>query len=458
MNYKFHILLFFSLSKIGYGSFSLPKYNEYKLDNGLTIYTVQKKDVPLISYNMGIKCGAIYDKQLKGLNSITFGSLSNGSKKYTKQQIREEAEFLGSSINVISGKEISFVSSKFFSKDFDKINDIIQSMVLTPTFKEVEFNKLKKLQSQKLAQQFESPKSVIGTFFEKQIFGDHSYSNPVSGTVEGLKKIKNSNVKKYYNECVSPERTVITLVGDIESSKILNIIKNTFGKWKNNKSKNKLEVGPVKYHTDKSVLLINKSDARESTFYWGGKGIPRNHEDFTQLRLINTILGARFTSWLNDELRIKSGLTYGARSKFQPYINGGYFAISTYTANRNTEKTLEKALEVYKKLKKGVIEKDVLESAKNYVLGQFPPSLESSSQIAQFLTLMKFTGIDKNDIANFEKNIAAVDQARAKELIEKYFPKLENLNLVIIGKASEIEKIVKKYGPVKVIEMNSKTL
>ncbi|NNG27361.1 MAG: insulinase family protein, partial [Ignavibacteriaceae bacterium] len=167
----------------------------------------------------------------------------------------------------------------------------------------------------------------------------------------------------------------------------------------------------------------------------------------TQIQVINTIFGGRFTSWLNDELRVNAGLTYGARSSFYNYKNAGTFFISTFTATETTIEAIDLALEVLNQLHTEGVDEETLTSAKNYLKGQFPPKYETSGELADLLTTMHFYGLDDSYINDFEKNVDAMTVDKAKELIAKYFPK-ENLQFVLIGKADEIRDQVKKYGEV----------
>jgi predicted Zn-dependent peptidase len=66
---------------------------------------------------------------------------------------------------------------------------------------------------------------------------------------------------------------------------------------------------------------------------------------------------------LNDELRVNSGLTYGANSRFNALKTGGSFAISTFTAVK-TEAAIDKALEVLDKLHQKGLDEKSLTSAK----------------------------------------------------------------------------------------------
>ena len=112
--------------------------------------------------------------------------------------------------------------------------------------------------------------------------------------------------------------------------------------------------------TQAKVLLVNKEDAIESTFTIGGLGIARNTPDLVGISVINTILGARFTSWLNDELRVNSGLTYGARSNFTYYSQSGSFAISSFTKTATTVEAIDLALKTYDRLWEQGIDEETL--------------------------------------------------------------------------------------------------
>ena len=53
---------------------------------------------------------------------------------------------------------------------------------------------------------------------------------------------------------------------------------------------------------------------------------------------------------LNEALRVESGLTYGAMSVFSKDKDPGPFAIYSFTRNESTEKAIDMALDVLKKL------------------------------------------------------------------------------------------------------------
>ncbi|MBA3715105.1 MAG: insulinase family protein, partial [Pyrinomonadaceae bacterium] len=177
----------------------------------------------------------------------------------------------------------------------------------------------------------------------------------------------------------------------------------------------------------------------------GNVGIPRTNADRVFIEVVNTLFGGRFTSMLNSELRIKTGLTYGARSAFDQRKAPGPFAIATYTRNETTEKAIDMTLDVLKRLHEKGITEEELKSAKSYLKGQFPPRIETSDQLAALIAQLEFFDLDERDINTYYAKIDTMTLADARRIIKQYFP-AENLVFVMIGKASDIGVVAKKYA------------
>ena len=148
---------------------------------------------------------------------------------------------------------------------------------------------------------------------------------------------------------------------------------------------------------------------------------------------------------MNEALRVESGLTYGANSFFDSKKEPGAFAIYSYTKNETTVQAIDLALQVLAKLHKDGLTAEQLASAKAYIKGQFPPSLETSGQLARRIASNEFYGFSDDEINQLEVRIDAVTPAIAKQVIAKHYPE-DNLVFMLIGKASEIGPAVQKYA------------
>ena len=436
-------------------AFKVPAYEKFTLPNGLTVYLMEQHEVPVISISAILPAGAIYDGTRSGLASLTASGLQYGTKNYSKTKIEEELDFIGASLNTYASKESAGLSSKFASKDIDKVLPILKEILVDPIFDKDEFEKERKRVLTNLDQAKQSPRNVINSYWDKFIYGSHVYGNSLTGSQATVSKFSIDDLKNFYSSNYSPKGSAIAIAGDFNSKDMRARLETLFGSWKaNGSAQANLAAQAVPAPSSTRILLVNKEDARETTFLIGGLGIRRDNPDFVAIEVVNTVFGGRFTSWLNDELRVNSGLTYGANSRFTPLKNSGTFAMSTFTANKTTEATIDKALQVLDSLHEKGFSDKTLASAKNYVKGQFPPRYETAGQLAGLLTQMFWYGFDESFINNFEKNVDGLTAQKSKEIINKYFPK-DKLQFVVIGKSEEIRKIAEKYGTVVTKEIKA---
>ncbi len=440
-------LILCALTAQAQNNFKVPPYEKFKLKNGLTVYLMEQHEVPLIYTSAVFDAGSTQDGDRYGLASMTADALLFGTKKYTKEQIEEATDFVGANLNSGAGKENARISMSFAVKDADKMFNILQEVLMNPNFDATEFDKHKQRSLLQLTQQKESPRAVIGNYFNKMVFDQHPYATPTDGTTSTITKISPGDARAFYKKNYTTDRAAIAIVGDFKTADMKKRITALFGDWKTEKSSATKGSAPKMDFSNSRVLLVNKGDARETTFLIGGKGVAYDNPDYVPVLVVNTILGGRFTSWLNDALRVNSGLTYGAGSRFNRYKQGGTFYVSTFTKNSTTVPAIDMALQVLDSLHRTGLNEEILASAKAYVKGDFPPNYESAGALAGLLTDMFTYGFDENYINTFQTKVDGLTVTQANDIIAKYFPK-DKLQFVLVGKADEIRDAVKKYGAI----------
>jgi len=438
-------------------AFRLPAYEKFVLKNGLTVYLMEQKEVPIINVSVVLPAGAIYDGQRNGLATLTASMLMSGTKNMPKKVLEETIDFVGATVNTFASKESAGLSAEFAARDRDRILPIIRDILLSPSFDAAEFEKARTLHLASLEQAQESPRNVIGNYFDALIYGAHPYANPENGRIGTVQKLTVEDARAFYKAHYIPNGAAIAIVGDFSKKEMKEKITSLFNGWARGSLPQGTAAASLPKPAEARVLLVNKEDAKETTFYIGGPGVPRSNPDYVAMEVVNTVFGGRFTSWLNDELRVNTGLTYGAGSSFSRLKQGGSFRISTFTATKNTEAAMDKALEVLSRLHATGIDEKSLTSAKNYVKGGFPPRYETSSQLASLLTSMFWYGFDESFINNFQKAVDGLTVEKAREIVAKYYPK-NNLQFIMIGKAEEIRKIARKYGKVTELQIREEAV
>ncbi|WP_198783641.1 M16 family metallopeptidase [Shewanella putrefaciens] len=436
------------------GSFVMPSYDKFVLDNGLTLYLMPQREVPLITLNAVVRAGAVNDTTA-GVAQMTAAGLLLGAGGKSKADIEQQVDFLGASLGAEADKEGSYLAADFMAKDTDVMLGLFSAAMLTPDFDAAEFDKLKQRSIAGLQQDKESPRAVIGRYFDKLVFGAHPYGNAASGNSDSLEQVTVSQLRAFHKSYYQPANTAITVVGDFDVAAMKAKLTQTFGSWQGSEKLVQPDLNQgLPQLTEAKVLLVDKPDAIETTFVIGGLGISRDNPDYVGLTVVNTILGGRFTSWLNDELRVNAGLTYGARSGFSPYTDSGVFTISTFTKTETTQEAIDLALKTYARLWEKGVDQTTLDSAKAYVKGQFPPKFETSGQLAGLLSGMYLYGFDDKFINEFQAKVDGLTLEETQRLVKTYFPQ-KDLQFVLIGNASKVAPIAAKYGKVQTVDIKA---
>jgi predicted Zn-dependent peptidase len=194
------------------------------------------------------------------------------------------------------------------------------------------------------------------------------------------------------------------------------------------------------------MLLVNKPASTQTYFYIMQPGIDAHNPDRAAIRLVDTVFGGTFASLLNTELRIKTGLTYGAHASIDRDRLQGMNAIATFTKTASTAQALMLSLSTLKSLHEKGITATQLASAKAYLKGTLPRSLETGTQLASQLIRLNVLGLDRSEIDNLFQRLDAVTLAQANTAAKKYY-QTDGLTFALIGDVPKFKAEMTKFAP-----------
>jgi predicted Zn-dependent peptidase len=425
----------------------LPPYKKVKLSNGLTVMLLEQHEVPIISFSVLARAGAVNDPPGKdGLSSVTADLLRKGTHTRTAEQLSSELDFIGGTLDFGAGHDVVIGSAEVMKKDLKAGLELLGDVLQNPVFPQAEVRKLLGRRIDAIRQQKDQAQFVISNYFDAFLFGEHPYARPVTGDERTLAAITRADVVKFYENNYGPQTTSLAVVGDFNTAEMERLLTERFGAWKQRGVPAVVKLNNPAPFTGRKLLLVDKPDSTQTFFLIGNVGVSRTNPDRVGIGVVNTIFGGRFTSMLNDALRVSSGLTYGARSGFEENKAPGKFVISTYTQNKTTVQAIDLALDLLNKLHEQGVTQEQLDSAKAYLKGQFAPQIETSDQLAGLLVELDFFGLDEREINDYFARIDALTLEDARRIIREYFPK-DSLVFVLIGRADEIRDGVRKYAP-----------
>ena len=426
-------------------SIRIPPHEKVVFKNGLTVLLLEKHGVPIVNFAALVKTGSAADPVgEEGLASITAQLLKKGTQKRTAQQFAADTDFTGGSVEADASADFSTVQGEFLNKDLTRGLDLYSDALLHPVFPQAEVDKLLAQSLDGVRAAKDEARSVLGTYYNAYLFNGNGYGRTADGDEVSLTKIHREAIVKFYETYYAPENIILAVAGDFQTADMKKKLEEVFGQW-TSKPVAAVKIPALPPVKGKKLLLVDKPDATQTYFAIGNVATAAGDPDRVAIRLVNTVFGGRFTSLLNEALRVESGLTYGATSAFDPRKAPGPFGIYSYTKNESTAQAIDMALQVLQKLHKQGITADELASAKSYIKGQFPPSIETSKQLAQIIAINEFYGLDDREINDLEARLDAVTPAIAQQVIQKHFPS-ENLVFTLIGKSSDISTAVQKFA------------
>jgi zinc protease len=426
-------------------SIKVPPHEKVVLKNGLTVLLLEKHGVPIVSMTALIKAGAAADPVgQEGLASQTAALLRKGTKKRSAQQFAADLDFIGGSFEADAGADFTTINAEFLTKDLAKGLDLFSDALLQPTFPQEEVDKSLAQTLDGIKGLKDEPRQSLNLYYNAYLYGGRGYGRPDDGDENSIQKLNRESVLKFYAAQYAPANTILAIAGEFNAAELRKQLESTFSAWPA-RPVTAVSIPAIAASKGKRLLLVDKPDASQTYFAIGNVETAVGDPDRVAIRVVNTIFGGRFTSMLNEALRVESGLTYGVRSSFDPRKQPGPYGIYTFTKNDSTVQAMDMALQVLHKLHKEGVTAEQLASAKSYIKGQFPPTIETSRALAQRIASDEFYGLGDDEVNQLEAWVDAVTPEIARQVIQKHFPE-ENLVFVLIGKASAIAPAVEKYA------------
>ncbi len=425
----------------------LPDYQTLTLDNGATVLLMPRKDVPLVAASVAVRGGALADAPGKEGSADLLGEmLSKGAGNRNALEFAQTVDGAGGSLGFGSSREAITASAQFLSKDTGLMLSLLADALLRPNMDAAEFDKLRKRAIDGIANAKDSdPRQLIGSYTSGWLFRDHPYGRATGGDETSLATIALADLQVFRQQQMGGDRLIIAIAGDFDATAVTAQVKHAFGGW----AKASGSIPTVAAKTRESgrrVLLVDKPGATQTYFTFANIGSRHGDPAEAAQDLVQTAFGGRFTSMINTELRIKSGLSYGANSRIERSRMPGASSISSYTKTESTKAAIDLALATLDRLHKDGLDPATVESAKHYIAGQFAPDFETAPQLAGTLIDLSLYGDGRDTIDGYLGKVTAATPTQIADAGSVFAPSQDQV-LVVIGDASKIRDVIKAYGP-----------
>jgi len=435
-------------------SVNVPKPVERTLRNGLRVIVIENHAAPLVSAQVLVKNGGEVDPaHLSGVADMTAALLTKGTKTRNAPQIAQEIEALGGVLSSGAGWDASRASVNVLASKTEPALTILADVVRNPVFREEEIERLRQQYADSLSVGWNSPGQLAGWVASRVVFGDRPYGHPVAGTPESIPRIQRADITSLHKTYYRPDNAMLIIGGDIGSAAAFALAEKLFGDWARPSTplaatRAKAEAAA---EARQRVVVVDMPGAGQAAVLFARHGISRTDPEFYTAIVANSVLSG-YSGRLNQEIRIKRGLSYGARASLDTRRDIGPFIASAQTKNQSGAEVASLLVGELSRLSAEAVTEAELMPRKAVVIGNFGRGLETTEGLVGQVANLALYGLSLDEINRYIASVQAVTPAQIQKFAGSRLG-ARDASIVIVGDAREfLEPLRKQFPNVEVIK------
>lgn len=410
----------------------LPEYDRYELDNGMVVYLLEDRDLPLINGTALIRTGSRFEPANKvGLASLTGTVIrSGGTQNHPPAELNAILEQKAASVETSINTSLGSASFSTLTEDLDTVFSLFTEVLRQPAFAPEKFAIAKKQQQGSIARRNDDPQEIASREFGKIIYGETS---PYARTVEyqTLANISRQDVIDFYQTYVRPESIILGIVGDFDSDVMIQQVQNAFGDWQVDASLPSLEPPAATQKYDQGLFVVNRPKQTQSNIFLGHIGGLFSSPDYPALSVLNEVLNG-FGGRLFNEVRSRQGLAYSVYGSWSPsYDYDGLFIAGGQTQTNNSVPFIKSIIAEIEKLRTNPITETELANAKESILNSFVFNFQSPSQTLSRILRYEYFDYPEDFIFKYQEQVTNTTQENILDVAQEYLQPDKLVTLVV---------------------------
>lgn len=435
--------------------FTPPEPDRVVLENGLVVYLLEDRELPLITITAAMRTGGWLDPADKiGLAALTGSAMrTGGGGGLSAEQVDEELEQFAGDVSIGIGRQSGSASLDVLSKDLKRGLQIFAGLLRTPAFEpaRVELAKLQALEGIRRRQ--DSPGSVVSREFVKLLYGaDHPTARESS--IASITRITRDDLVSFHRTMVHPNGMILGVTGDFKKDEMLASLREVFGDWKKGKVPTlAIPDVPEPDAAKPAVRFINK-DTSQTHLRVGHLSIREQDADYVPLAIVNDILGgSSFRSRLFNDVRTQRGLAYSVGSRLNAgTYDQGVWLMRAETKLPSTQDVVSRFVANIERMRTEPVTDRELAEAKEAYVNSFVFSFASSSAIVSRLIELEYDGLPKDFLQQLRKKVVALTKEDLLAAAKKHLHP-DRLKIVAVGPGATLPSALSKFGEVKEIPL-----
>jgi zinc protease len=432
------------------GAMVLPKPTVFTLPNGLTVYLVERHELPIVSAQLVMLAGSAGNPaERPGLAGITAAMLTEGTTKRSADEIANAASLLGSDLESKSGSDSARLDISLLSRNIGPGLELMADSAEHPAFPPADLERVRANRVTALLQQQDNPIQLGLRAGSLNLFGSQNpYGYDALGTAVSLHAITRDEVVSFHSSHYGPRNSLLEFTGDVTPGEARKLAEAAFGSWSS--PAGAAPVPPAPAPPSRKILIVDKPGSPQTALLAFGVGLDRRSPEYPAATVMNTMLGGLFSSRINMNLREEHGYTYGAFSFYRFYRGTGPFIAGAQVRQDVTAPATEQLFKELDGIHTRPLTDAELRMAKDSIIRSLPGNFESALGVNGQLEDLWLYGLPQDYYTKLPAQIEGVTSAEAQSAAAKYVHP-ENLLVIAVGDKAKIEAGLKdlKLGPVE---------
>jgi len=429
---------------------SFPGYERRRLSSGLEWILVPRTGVPLVEALLLLPAGGDRDPRARpGLASLTAALVDEGTRRRSGPELALDVERLGARLSTAAGWDAAQIEIELLAPDLERGLRTVAEVAREPIFPEAELERLRHQVLTEIGRRRDQPPLLAEEALATTLYEGDAYDHLLQGTAESLAALSREEVARFHTEGFLPRGAHLLLGGDIAAEEAEALVESIFGDW----SPDVLPTPPPTILAPESVrrvVVVDLPEAAQTELRIGHAGVPRTHPDRSRLGVLNALLGGKFTSRLNLNLRERHGYTYGVSSRFVDRRGPGPFVVAAAVGTEVAGAAVRETLAELERLRDSPVSDAELDETRSYLLGVFPYTLQTIDGLLARLADLALHGLEDGYL---ERSLDEIRDTSAAEILRLARAHLdpERAAIVAVGPAATLAPQLEAFGSVEIV-------
>lgn len=430
--------------------FKLPKAEVTTLSNGMKLYLLEDRELPLVEMTAHIRTGAIYVPEEKVGLADLFGAThrSGGTHSRSPEEIDETLDRIAASMATSVTNEYATATLSVLKGDLDTGLAIYADVLMNPAFREERVALEKARMIEGIRRRNDNPASIAFREFNKLLYGPESPFGR-EPTIESVERLTRQDLLAFHRRYYHPNNVMLAVSGDFRRADLIQRLNKAFAGWK----KTRVEWPPVppvrraESREGRAIYYVPRS-VPQSTIVLGNLGVSRHDPDRLALELIDYILGrAGFTARLVREIRSNRGLAYSVGSLFSINAQAGTIGAYSMTRSDATAQATALMLEILEQMRTTPVSDEELREAQQSIVNSFVFRFENSHEVVTQQMIYDYFDYPKGWLEEYPRKIEALTAQDLLRAARKHLRPSQAL-VVVVGDQEKFDAPLSRFGTV----------